>query len=215
MNNIETEERGTQSLVKIIRANSIGSNVWNSNGTNDWTTSTLQANLNSGEWWANNLVDYDDLLETVTWNLGGTNATALVASSVYNLERGTTVYSDHEKTWSGKIGLMYPSDYGFATSGGSTTDRTTCLATALSKWGGTDVSDCTNNDYLYSSKNEWTLTPYSDSSVRMFYVDSTGFINNGFSVSRSFAARPVGFLRSSTVILSGDGTSESPWIISV
>jgi hypothetical protein len=214
MNNIETEERGTQSLVKIIKANSIGSYAWDTNNVNDWTTSTLQENLNSGDWWTKNLADYDDLLETVTWNLGGTNTNALVASSFYNIERGTATYSGRPTTWSGKIGLMYPSDYGFATSGGTTTDRATCLATNLGSWNGSDVSNCKNNDYLYLKSIEWTLTPNFANSVFVFYVNSAGRVyGNDYYAAHSYAVRPVGYLRSSAVILSGNGTSSSPWII--
>jgi hypothetical protein len=220
MNNIETEERGTQSLVKIIKANSIGSYAWDTNNVNDWTTSTLQENLNSGDWWTKNLADYDDLLETVTWNLGGTNTNALVASSFYNIERGTATYSGRPTTWSGKIGLMYPSDYGFATSGGTTTDRATCLATNLDSWALTnpDVSDCKNNDYLYLKSFEWTLTPGSDYSYSVFFVYSSGILKSyanyyGFYVMHLGEVLPSGYLRSSTVILSGNGTKETPWII--
>jgi hypothetical protein len=214
MNNIKTEERGTQSLVKIIKATSIGGTAWDSSNVNDWTTSSLQVNLNSGDWWTKNLADYDDLLETVTWNLGGTNTNALVAGEFYNIERGTTVYSGRPTTWSGKIGLMYPSDYGYATSGGTTTDRAACLATTLGRWTSTDpdVSDCKNNDYLYLKSYEWTLTPYSGSSDYVFGVYSLGFV--GYSAATaSYAVRPVGFLKSSTEILSGNGTSSSPWIV--
>ena len=45
---------------------------------------------------------------------------------LYEKERGTTVYSERPTKWTGKIGLMYPSDYGYATSGGSTTNREAC-----------------------------------------------------------------------------------------
>jgi hypothetical protein len=216
MNNIETKERGTQSLVKIIKATSIGVTTWDTNNVNDWTTSSLRENLNSGDWWTKNLADYDNLLETVTWNLGGTATNALVASSFYNVERGTTVYSDHEKTWSGKVGLMYPSDYGYATSGGTTTDRAACLATTLGSWSSTepDVSDCKNNDYLYLKSTEWTLTPNSNYSHTVFSVYPTGYVYYGYNrVANNYEARPVGYLRSITVILSGNGTKENPWIV--
>jgi hypothetical protein len=218
MNNIETEKSGTQSLVKIIRADSIGIYSWDTNSVNDWTTSTLQVNLNSGDLYAKYIKDYDDLLETVTWNLGGTNTNALDASSFYNVERGTATYGTRPTTWSGKIGLMYPSDYGLATSGGDTTDRATCLATNLVSWNSTDpdVSDCKNNDYLYLKTTEWALTPSSGESNRVFIVYSTGYVNYysyyGIS-SYLYAVRPVGYLKASTEILSGNGTSSSPWII--
>ena len=81
-------------------------------------------------------------IESVVWNLGGTasytSARNGLASHWYGYERGTKVYSGHAKTWTGKIGLMYPSDYGYATSGGSTTDRAACLAKEMYNWDGSD-----------------------------------------------------------------------------
>ena len=71
-------------------------------------------------------------IESVVWNLGGTasytSASNGLARHWYRYERGTTVYSGRPTTWTGKVGLMYPSDYGYATSGGSTTNRAACLA---------------------------------------------------------------------------------------
>jgi hypothetical protein len=114
MNNITTAN-GTQNLVKIIRADSVGDYALDKNGVNDWTTATLQTNLNSGDLYTTYIKKYDNLFETVTWNLGGVGSDewkTAVPSKYYELERGETVYSGYETTWSGKIGLMYPSDYG-------------------------------------------------------------------------------------------------------
>ena len=78
-------------------------------------------------------------IESVVWNLGGIASFEFssngLASHWYGYERGTKVYSGHATTWTGKVGLMYPSDYGYATSGGSTTDRATCLAKEIYSWG--------------------------------------------------------------------------------
>ena len=63
-------------------------------------------------------------IEEVVWNLGGTDADdTSTASMFYTAERGTTVYTGRPTTWTGKIGLMYPSDYGYATSGGTSMNR--------------------------------------------------------------------------------------------
>ena len=118
-------------------------------------------------------------IESVVWNLGGTasytSASNGLASHFYGYERGTKVYSGHAPTWTGKIGLMYPSDYGYATSGGSTTDRTACLAKEMFNWDGSGVSDCKNNDYLYkSSYYQWTLAPNSSRAYSVFYVVAGG-----------------------------------------
>ena len=111
-------------------------------------------------------------IEEVVWNLGGTDAyNTSTASMFYTAERGTTVYSGRPTTWTGKIGLMYPSDYGYATSGGTTKDRSACLAKELYNWDSSDFSDCKGNDYLYnSSLYQWTLAPYSADARNVFGV---------------------------------------------
>ena len=92
-------------------------------------------------------------IENVVWNLGGSSTNTDVTTSMfYERERGTTVHSGNSKIWIGKVGLMYPSDYGYATSGGQTIDRATCLAKKLYTL---DEIDCKNNDYLFKSLKQW------------------------------------------------------------
>ena len=158
-------------------------------------------------------------IESVVWNLGGTasftSASNGLASHWYGYERGTTVYSGHAPTWTGKIGLMYPSDYGYATSGGSTTDRAACLAKEMNNWNGSDVSDCMNNDYLLKDYYQWTLAPYSSDSGIVFNVSTRGFVHGDGAYS-ACGVRPVAFLKSNISITNvGTGTSESPFQLKV
>ena len=160
-------------------------------------------------------------IESVVWNLGGTasytSASNGLASHFYGYERGTTVYSGHATTWTGKIGLMYPSDYGYATSGGSTTDRATCLAKEMYNWDGSDVSDCKTNDYLYkSSYNQWTLAPASSGAFNVFVVYSGGYVNRYDAYITRYSVRPAVFLKSNISITDvGIGTAESPFQLKV
>ncbi|MGN1374068.1 MAG: hypothetical protein ACI4XK_02005 [Bacilli bacterium] len=159
-------------------------------------------------------------IESVVWNLGGTasytSSSNGLASHWYGYERGTTVYSGHAPTWTGKIGLMYPSDYGYATSGGSTTDRAACLAKEMYNWKGSDVSDCKNNDYLYKSGYYWwTLAPTSSGAFGVFTVYTVGFVGR-YSTDNTGEVRPVAFLKSNISITNvGTGTSESPFQLKV
>jgi hypothetical protein len=219
MNNMQTETNGTQNLVKIIRER-VGLYAWDSNKVNDWTTASLNTLLNSGDLYISYIEKYDDLFESVRWKLGGTESYTSssngLASHWYTYERGTTVYSGHATEWTGKIALMYPSDFGYATSGGSTTDRATCLAKELYNWSSSSVSDCKNNDYLYDSSDwQWTLTPYSANSSYVFRVSSSGYVSSNYGINANYAysVRPVGYLISTAVISSGSGTSDDPWII--
>ena len=156
-------------------------------------------------------------IESVVWNLGGTASYNGLASHWYGYERGTTVYSEHATTWTGKVGLMYPSDYGYATAGGATTNRAACLAKELNNWDGSGVSDCKNNDYLYkSSYYKWTLAPDSSDAFYVFGVDTRGSVSDNFADNGSYSVRPVAFLKSNISITDvGLGTAESPFQLKV
>ena len=157
-------------------------------------------------------------IESVVWNLGGTasytSASNGLASHFYGYERGTTVYSGHATTWTGKIGLMYLSDYGYATSGGSTTDRATCLAKEMYNWA--NAKDCNNNDYLYKSGySQWTLAPDSSDALDVFSVLAPGYVSDGHS-DFTYSVRPAVFLKSNISITDvGIGTAESPFQLKV
>ena len=131
----------------------------------------------------------------------------------YTRERGTTVYSGRSTNWTGKVGLMYPSDYGYATSGGSGTNRAGCMSMPLYNWG-SRFSDCKNNDWLSMSVTQCTMSPRADDSRDVFTVIGTGPVTD-YSASSSIAGRPVVHLKSTIKVISGSGTTTSPYILSV
>ena len=166
------------------------------------------------------------LISDAVWNTGASTTSNQIASKFYTEERGTrngkicssgsycndTI--ERTTTWTGKVGLMYPSDYGYATSGGSTTDRATCLNTNLSSWNSSIVSDCKNNDWLFNSSYQWTISPYASSSsaYRAFSVNDSGYVG-GYNAFYNYGVRPVVYLTSNTSIQSGDGSSSNPFIL--
>ena len=156
------------------------------------------------------------MIEESTFYLGGptnSNFRTLTASGYYDVERSDSVYSGNPTSTVQKIGLMYPSDYGYATAGGSTTSKEACLATALSSWYDSSVTDCKNNDYLYnSSKTQWTQAPTASYSGLAIIVSSTGEVNNN-AIGDAIGVRPVLYLTSETQIVDGVGTSSDPFIL--
>ena len=155
-------------------------------------------------------------IESVVWNLGGLSSSSNTTSTFYSAERGTSIYSGRPTTWTGKIGLMYPSDYGYATAGGSTTNRATCMNTNLYSWDESGVSDCKSNDYLYkSSYGQWTLSPHSSSAFGVFFVGTRGDVYSTYA-RPTYSVRPAVFLKSSISISNlGNGTSSSPYQLKV
>ena len=212
-------------LVKIIRDDSLGSIAWDSNNVNDWSTASLQTTLN-GEYYngtyATGAFKNDatrNAIESVVWNLGGIDnyfsPSNSLASHLYGYERGTSVCSGHAITWTGKIALMYPSDYGYATAGGTTTNRASCLAKDLYNWSDSEVNDCKNKDYLFKSAyTQWTLAPFSFFCNWTFFVRTTGYVSNSYNnqVFEALGVRPAAYLKSD-ILLSGvgDGSSTSPY----
>ena len=195
----------------------------------DFTSSGLKTNLKN-------------LVGNTLWHTGSNDGVTytynnIITNKFYELERssnngkicessaGARFYCNdtvtRTTTWNGKIGLMYPSDYGYATSGGSTSNRTSCLDKELYNW--KDASDCYNNDWLYNSSNrQWVLSPWASSngSVYVFYVSafSSATLEDAGCVTTKSASfdgivRPSVYLKSSTLILGGEGTLENPYTI--
>ena len=193
------------------------------NGSNNNTTS---CNFSS-----NGLTsDAKNLIENAVWNTGtvdGSTNTYINTNAItfYTSERsnntgkkcssGTYCNDTVERTttWIGQVGLMYPSDYGYATSGGSTTNRQACLNKELNNWD--SVSDCYQNDWLYnSSTHQWMLTrvPYSSYSSIVFYVNSSGIVGH-YGACNAYGVRPVVYLKSTVKITDGEGTSANPYLL--
>ena len=213
-----------EKLIKLIRSNSLGNIAWDSANKNDWSTASLEKTLNgdylngSGSYASTGIKNDTtrNMIASATWKLGGTanyqSASDGLASHWYGYERGTTVYSGRPTTWQGKIALMYPSDYGYATSGGATTNREACLAKELFNWGSSRYSDCKNNDWIFNNDYQWTLTPISSYSFFVLLVDRPGYVNYS-NAYNSFGVRPSVYLTSNVGISGGDGTMNNPYTL--
>ena len=184
--------------IKIIRNASIGSYAWASNRINNWNNSDLKSYLN-GEYY--NSIDgtYKNMISEETYYLGGatnSNRNTLTASGYYNAERDSTqVYSGNPASTKQYIGLMYPSDYGYAAG-------SSCLSTALYNYDG----GCKNSDYLSIGVWEWLQAPDASYSNVAAYLNSTGYVVTNGAVTYSDAVRPVLYLTSETQITGGDGS---------
>ena len=124
-------------------------------------------------------------------------------------ERGNFVYSNRLATWKGIIGLMFPSDYGYATSGGISISRIECLNNS---WN--NVTECSNNDWLYQSNStQWTMFTNGVDNLRVYLIYSIGQIST-YAANHTHppkSARPVIYLKEQVKIVSGDGSSTSPY----
>ena len=216
-----------QKLVKLIRNSTIGEIGWDSAFTNNWSTASLKTELNSDylNGYSSNSIKNDitrNMIETVTWKLGGSSDSS-TTNTIYSNERGTQVSTGNSTTWTGKVALMYASDYGFATSGGTTTSRATCLSTSLGYW---NSSDCYNNNWLYSSNSNWTLThstQYDTGAVIMVSTKATAISTRTLqqSIPENYYrptladVKPTVYLKSNVIITGGTGTSSDPYRLNI
>ncbi len=228
-----TTSAGKKNLLKILDTNNYGGTsgkYWNSAGTNNWSTASLKTELNGT--YLTTLLGTSNVngklssgIANAKWHLGGassSNYNTLTAEGIYTAERNTSaIYSGNPSSIYAKVGLMYPSDYGYATVGGTTTNREGCRAKAVYDY---DTVDCKNNDWLFTSQNsfvnnyEWLLSPYSSGSNGVAYLYSSGYMDldgryNDVS-SCQYAVRPSFYLDSSVLkIVGGTGTSDNAYRI--
>ena len=225
---------------------------------NDWNNSFLKDVLNEGAYWSRssglcprgeyavgNVVSCDftntglsdnakNAIGNTVWNLGTTNffENARIASDAYVAERSDNVPDGNQTTWTGKIGLMYPSDYSYATSGGETITRASCLE-EIDGWSKTE--ECSRNDWLYQpGVFSWNLVPSTQNYLPgVAVVNYYGRLENSLGTTSFadmtitdkddieydydpyFVANPTAYLKSNTRIISGTGEKSNPYVIQV
>ena len=195
-----------ETRIKIARSESIGNYAWDSNNVNEWSTASLNTYLN-GTYLTSLTSEAQDMIGDALWNLGGSSTyQGLYADDYYTFERGTQVYSGRSTTWTGKIALMYPSDYLYASN----------LATCSSDGIFWDTAGCADTSWLRNTSTaQWTLTPTASDSLLVFRVNSAGYVGNNSYVNDAYASRPVLFLKSDVQITGGDGSQSNPFTLSV
>lgn len=205
-------------------------------GSNDWSTSKLMQELNNDYlslnpnndnllWhskctkgsistavynYNNNIKkEYQTLIESVVWNIGGWNSNNISINDInkpingmYAKER-ENVRAGRPITWTGKIGLIYPTDYAFAS------EDAACERL--------NNKECTKQNWLFKSVDYWTITYNSDSTSQVWVVPGTasGVSTNKEVYSSAYDVYPSLYLKADTKILrnEGDGTKDNPYKI--
>ncbi len=147
-----------------------------------------------------------NMIVETTWNIGGWNSDSVYPNEIYGYERGTTVYTDRPTTWTGKIALAYPSDYGYAA------DFNQCVNKELGSY---KDSTCTSNNWMKAILGQvWLLTTSSDNQLRSWFVYSDGNVDYNTATFNAAGAVPVLYLVSELEIVSGNGSSSNPYKLS-
>ena len=171
-------------------------------GTTKWYNGSNNAQNGTYDYSKNIKSGSIDKIATVRWNLGGYSTDRVSALNMYNAERGTLHISNpsdgitRKNTWDGKIALMYPSDYGYASTG----------AACRNSLYDCDDADSKANNWLFNSANQRTLSPDSGYAESVFRVLSDGNARIS-SACGAYGVRPALFLKSDVVIAGGTGES--------
>ena len=185
-------------------------------GVNNWARpASLNTELNTT--YLNSLDSTSkSMIGQTKYYLGGYESSSILTQDMYSYERkisGTAYYNDtNPNNWIGKIGLMYVSDYGYASSNCNNS---------------TNLESCNNQNWLNNIislntnySDSWTITAsledYYRRTVSSFYVNNQGvsdmYVCGMDSGKQIF---PTVYLKSNVLITGGDGTSSNPYKLSI
>ena len=155
-----------------------------------------------------------NMISESTYSLLGWNNSSIYSDQIYNYERTTgSVYNEttRDKSWTGKVALAYPSDYGYAA------DLSQCTKTLVNY----EASTCTSNNWMKSiitnngGNDGWLLTPHSGYSDVVWFVFGAGYVNGSSRAYVEYRVAPVLHLGSELEIKAGgDGSSSTPYQLS-
>ena len=160
------------------------------------------------------------MIQKTTWTLGGTTYKTsnppyetYRVNELYESERGTQVYSKHATTSTDYIGLIYPSDYGYASTDASCRQNLRSgLTYTNNAYGGTPT--CKNNNWLFKGVWYWTILPHSSYAYDVFFVFSDGGLHHSQVLYRE-SVRPSLYLKSDIKIVSGSGTKDDAFKLEI
>ena len=197
---------------------------WNKDGgtranLNDWSEAGLQYYLNEENSTLNNSYydtmngSYKGFIDNdTTYYLGKVVYNQVTPSMSYTQERDISsgnLWSGNPGTWTGKIGLLYPSDWGYAT------DPIVWNGTTTEMYNYDGVSNIKTRNWILKSNDTsgyyWLLSPSSSNSNYAMNWDYGGYVSSNFVIYNRSGVRPVLNLKSDTVIVSGEGTSGNPY----
>lgn len=138
----------------------------------------------------NTISDFEWLINPIT-----TELISAYPNDIYENEinSGTT-------TWTGRVGIMYLSDYAYAT------DLSKC-SNVIADYSN---SSCSSNNWLKSSSDEWTISNYNNNYEQIYYIGTDGSINtDNFLIEHNF--RPTLYLKSEQIFQGGTGTLADPY----
>ena len=168
------------------------------NGKNNDTTSCNFTNTGLSSTAKRYVVDQ-------TLYLGGFSSNQIYANVAYSTERETNVIQNpadsvtRTLSWTGKVGLIYPSDYGYAAD--FTNDN--CKSNLYN-----NSQSCTET---WMNGEYWMISPWAAAPHGGVDVHNDGFNND--RVGGDYGGWPVLTLSSDALLETGDGSKNTPYVL--
>ena len=124
---------------------------------------------------------------------------------LYAQERSTNVYSGNKQTWDGKVGLIYPSDYMYASSA--------CYNDDTKKGSNYKDETCISTNWLFSGSWYWAISPCSADTYGGMFIHIDGLVSSALIYSNDGDVRPTLYLNSNITYNGGSGNIDDPFII--
>ena len=196
---ISVENDGT---IKIMRNESIGNQIWDSDGSNEWENSDIKTYLN-GEYFSTITTNQDKIVSH-TWSIGGVTWNNSDLAGQIADENGTQSHSV-------SVGMITASEYLRAN-----TNTEECGNLSINN---TNRATCKTTNWMYyivpSGSVLWTISPIASSSNFVFNVRSNssaaGYVGN-ITALTSYDVSSAVYL-TSDIILTGDGSQGNPFQI--
>ena len=207
----------------IIRVRKVGyekAAYDSTNKTNHWPKTTLYTTLSS----TYSLTNYKNTVNYKMYLGGASSVLGYTSQDLYDMERmlnskgtaGKTSSTSYNSTttFTGSVGLMYPSDYGYAVLASD-------CARNIQPYNYDRTSSCYINNWLFqgSSTWQWAISPNSFYANSAFHVLSSGLVfynygggNFNHMISFSGSYSPVMALKSD-VYVTGSGTQSDPYVM--
>ena len=187
--------------------NSYPTMAYDSNSTNYFPNTTMYNTLSS----TYNLTNYNHTVNYKMYLGTSDSFNTLTSSGWYTAERGTTPGKTAANSYNGStsfigsVGLMYPSDYGYAVLASD------CPRT---KEPYNYDETCYNNNWLFQGNNQhqWLISPSASAANGAFYVHGLGGDVRSHRVTNALASSPVMSLESG-IMVEGTGTKSDPYVI--
>ncbi len=154
-----------------------------------------------------------NMIAETTYYTRGYDNNQIFVDAMYDKERvsGAVISPTRTLTWTGKVAIPYPSDYGYAAD----------LSLCQKQLGYYYDATCTANNWMLNIVTNnggnlgWLLTPNSNGPGIAWYVYSSGRVNTSDFAYLAFGVSPVLYLDSKLVIGSGSGSSSAPYQLTV